>query len=362
VTAIGVEVFKVKGTNTGGDPVILGWELPSVSTRYSGYREAGINYVAQGNRSTSFNFPYSISTFGRRQDSYGSLGTSTYNKLTVYGAPFFPDTWDGGTTQSSNNANIPLSGLTTWSDFVGADNRGQRLGSSSNRIESPSPMMRERTKPWKMAVRTDGNITGYNSGASNIDDNGTARSLSNSKMEADFGNTSDSRLRAAPITDSQDGRHIISGPNAGTPFDTVQQIKDHSNVLSVYYDAGDDVFKIIVAGNWNPNSNAVGGSRLQVAGLFLVEGYAQGETLYPYTDSITTKFYLKDATLTYSTSTNWYAKGTDIRANPYPDDDITIITWSNITSNPFDDTVTNTGHTESLSSVQWNAAVYPIRF
>ncbi|MDA9008020.1 hypothetical protein N9J18_02150 [Porticoccaceae bacterium] len=361
MTAIGVEVYKVKGSDAGGDPVVLGWYLPTTSTRYSGYREAGINFVAQGNRSTSFNFPYSINTFGRRQDSYNSLGTSTYNRITVYGAPFFPDTWDGGTTASANNANIPLSGLVQWGDFVGADNKGQRLGSSLNRIIN-NPMMRERSLPWKMAVRTDGNITGYNSGGTSIDDNGTARSLSNSKLWEDYANTSDSRVRSAPITDSPDGRHYQTGTYANTPFDTVQQTKNHSQVLSVYYDAGDDIFRIVVAGNWNTNSQAVGGARLQIAGLFLVEGYAYGGTAAPYTNSITTKFYLEDATLTYSTSTNWYSKGTDIRANPYPDDDITIITWSNITSNPFDDTVTNTGHAESTSTIQWNGIVYPIKF
>ena len=361
MTAIGVEVFKVKGINTGGDPIVLGWQVAATSTRYSGYREAGINVVAQGNKSTSFTFPYSIATFGRRQDSYGSLGSTTHNKITVYGAPFFPDTWDGGTTTSANNTNIPLTGLTKWSDFVGADNRGQRLGSSTNRITN-NQMMRERTLRWNLAVRTDGNITGYNSGGFNIDDNGTIRTLSNSKSSQDYDNTADNRVRSAPITDSPDGRHITSGPNIGTAYDTVQQNKNYTHLLSTYYDAGDDIFRIVVAGNWNTNSRATGGARLQIAGLFLVEGFAHGETVNPFTDSITTKFYLKDAALTYSTSTNWYSKGTDVRANPYPDDDITIITWSNITSNPFDDTVTNTGHTESTSEIQWNAAVYPIRF
>lgn len=360
MTILGVEVFKVKGINTGGDPVVLGWNLPVTSTRYSGYREAGINYVAQGNRSTSFNFPYSISTFGRRQDSYISSNTNAYGRVTVYGAPFFPDTWNGGTTTSANNTNIPLTGHTQWSDFVGADNRGQRLGSPHS-IASPNPMMRDRSKHWMMAVRTDGNITGYNSGGSPIDDNGTVRYLSNSKMVWDYGNTSATRVRAAPITDSPDGRHVTSGPNSGTPFDTVQQNKAKSNVMSAYYDAGDDIFRIIVAGNWNPNLRANGGARLQIAGLFLVEGFSYQGTAGPYPNSITTKFYLRDAALTYSTSTNWYAKGTDVRANPYPDDDITIITWSNITSNPFDDTVTNTGHAESTSTTQWNAAIYPIR-
>jgi hypothetical protein len=360
VTAIGVEVFKVKGINTGGDPVVLGWYLPTTSTRYSGYREAGINYVAQGNRSTSFNFPYSIATFGRRQDLYNSLGTNTYNRITVYGAPYFPDTWDGGTTASANNANIPLTGLTAWSDFVGADNKGQRLGTSSGRITGDA-MMRERSNHWMMAVRTDGNITGYNSGGASIDDNGTSRSLSNSKMVWDYGDTSDSRARSAPITDSPDGRHYSSGEFAGTPFDTVQQTKNYSHVMSVYYDAGDDIFRIVVAGNWNTNLRANGGARLMIAGLFLVEGYAFENTIAPYNNSITTKFYLEDASLSYSTASNWYSKGTDSRANPYPDDDITVITWSNITSNPFDDTVTNTGHAESTSTNQWNGVVYPIR-
>jgi len=361
VTAIGVEVFKVKGTTSGGDPVVLGWYLPTTSTRYSGYREAGINFVAQGNRSTSFNYPYSIATFGRRQDSYNSLGTNTFNRVTVYGAPFFPDTWDGGATTSANNANVPLAGHVQWSDFVGADNRGQRLGSPLNRIIN-NPMMRERSLPWKMAVRTDGNITGYNSGGTSIDDNGTARYLLNSKLSEDYDNTSDSRTRSAPITDSPDGRHLESGSLAGTPIDTVQQTKNHSQVLSAYYDAGDDIFRIVVAGNWNTNSKAVGGARLQIAGLFLVEGFAYGKTAAPYANSNTTKFYLEDATLTYSTASNWYSKGADVRANPYPDDDITIITWSNITTNPFDDTVTDTGHVGSTSTTQWDAVVYPIRF
>lgn len=363
MTAIGVEVFKVKGINTGGDPVVLGWYLPTTSTRYSGYREAGINVVAQGNKSTSFNYPYSIATFGRRQDSYSGFGTNTFNRVTVYGAPFFPDTWDGGATTSANNANVPLVGHVQWSDFVGADNRGQRLGNPTVRISSPDPMMREKSKAWILSVRTDGNITGYNSGGISIDDNGTARTLSNSKSSQDYGNTDDNRARSAPITDSSDGRHITGGPNIGTPFDTVQQIKDHSHLMSVYYDAGDDIFRIVVAGNWNPNSKAVGGSRLQVAGIFVVEGYAYGETLAPYTGATTTKFFLSNATLSYSTAYNWYSKsGTDTRSNPYPDDDITIITWSNITSNPFDDTVTNTGHVGSTSTTQWDAVVYPIRF
>lgn len=360
MTILGVEVFKVKGINTGGDPVVLGWKTPVVSTRYTGYREAGINYVAQGNRSTSFNYPYSIATFGRRQDSYNSSGTTTYNRVTVYGAPFFPDTWNGGTTTSANNTNVPLNGHVQWSDFVGADNRGQRLGSPLIRISGTNTMMVEKSSAWKMAVRTDGNITGYNSGGVSIVDNGTSRTLSNSKMWQDFGKTSNTRLRAAPITDSADGRHYTAGPNVNTPFDTVQQARNRSNVLSAYYDAGEDKFKIIVAGNWNPNTRAVGGARLQIAGLFLVEGYTYQNTAQPYSGSQTSKFYLKDASLSYSTATNWYSKGTDVRANPYPDDDITILTWSQV-SNPFDDTVTNTGHAESTSAVQWNAIIYPIR-
>ena len=76
-------------------------------------------------------------------------------------------------------------------------------------------------------------------------------------------------------------------------------------MLSAYYDAGDDIFRIVVAGNWNTNSKAVGGARLQIAGLFLVEGFAYGKTAAPYANSNTTKFYLEDATLTYSTASNW---------------------------------------------------------
>ena len=357
-TTIGSEVFKVRGASSGGDPIVLGWQLPQTSTRYSGFKEASINYVAQGNRATAFSYPYSISTFGRREDAY-TAGNS-YLRITVYGAPYWPDTWDGGTTTNANNANIPLSGLVQWNDFQNADNRGQMQGSAFSRISS-GIIRKERSAVWRMAVRTDGNITGYNSGAQSINDNGTFRSLNNSKMHQDYNNTSDSRLRTAPVTDSLDARHYSGGPNDGLPYDGSSETKNHSRVMQVYYDSNSDIFRIMVAGNWNPNHRYTGGSRLQVAGLFLVEGFEYENTTSPFNGMKSTKFYLEDASLTYSTSQYWYSKPMDLRSNPYPDDDVTIFTWSNITSNPFHDTVTNTGHAESTSTVQWNALVYPIR-
>lgn len=360
-TTIGSEVFKVRGATSGGDPIVLGWQLPQTSTRYSGFMEASINYVAQGNRATAFSYPYSISVFGRREDSYTGSGSSAYSRVTVYGAPFWPDTWDGGTTANANNANIPLYGNTQWSDFQNADNRGQRHGSTSQR-QTTGIIRRERSSPWRMAVRTSGNITGYNSGGQSIVDGSSFRNLITSKMWQDYNNTSDSRLRTAPVTDGGDARHYTTGPNDGMPYDGAVETKNHSRVMQVYYDSNSDIFRIMVAGNWNPNHRYTGGSRLQVAGLFLVEGFDYGENSHPYNGMITTKFYLEDASVTYSTSQYWYTKSTDQRTNPYPDDDVTIFTWSNITSNPFYDTVTDGGHTESNSTVQWNAIVYPIRF
>ena len=247
-----VEVFRVRGTTIGNIPIVLGWQFNiSANTVAGGLRETTINNVAQGNVSTAFNMPYSITTFGRRSASY--IGGSTYNRRTVYSAPAFPDTYDG-TNASANNANILSgAGMLSWSDYEGADNRGQLMGSGSARVAVNyyGGKARERSDHWKMAVRTQGNITGYHSGVSpGVYDNGTYRSLSNSRMHNDAFAGTQNRVWAAPITDSQDGRHTSSN----VPYDTTQQRFDASEVLTCAYNAGTDQFYITVAGNFNYNN------------------------------------------------------------------------------------------------------------
>ena len=366
----GCEVFRVRGGSGTGNPVVLGWSNYTANTNSGGLREGTINQVAQGNRSTAFNYPYSIQTFGRKEDTFS--GSSTYDRITVYGAPWFPATWDGAATTNSNNSNVALYGNLQWSDYVGADNRGQRLGSASSRIDNA--MKREMSSVWRMAVRTESGVTGYNSGGVSITTSGNANGyvwLSNSKMQNDYGQPSEQRVFCAPITDSHDGRHVQSGPNAGLPFDYpgTQQRRDVSEVMGVWYDSTADTFNIKVVGKFDVNNRAINGARIQMARLFVVEGFEYQETASSSWSSAPypkiTRFYLEDATFqttTQATQPKWYHKGNDIRYNKYVQDyGTTTIKWSNITTNPFYDTVTNTGHSESTSTTQWNALVYPVR-
>lgn len=356
-----VEVFRVKGTTTGTSPIVLGWQFtPTANTVAGGLRETTINNVAQGNVSTAFLMPYSIATFGRRSDSYG--GASTYNRRTVYSAPAFPDTYDG-TNTNANNANITGdSGILSWGDYEGADNRGQLMGSGSFRVtvNQGGGKARERSSHWKMAVRTEGNITGYHSGVSpGVYDGGSYRSLSNSRMYNDTYPTTQTRLWASPIADSEDGRHTPGQ----VPYDTGQQRFDASEVLTCAYNADTDQFYITVAGNFNYNNQT---NRLHLAGTFLVEAFDSGNTRATggssYGTIKTTKFLLSDASISYGTSSLVYSKfGHNNVTNVYPNDNTTSVVWSNVTVNPFYDTVTNTGHSESTSAYQWNALVYPLR-
>lgn len=355
-----VEVFRVKGTTTGNSPIVLGWNFgaASANTVSGGLRESSINQVAQGNISTAFNMPYSISTFGRRNDSYS--GGSTFNRVTVYSAPSFPDTYDG-TNTNANNASINSgSGMLSWSNYVGADNRGQLMGSGNFRIAVNylGGKARERSTHWKMAVRTEGNITGYNAVGPGIFDAGSYRTLSNSRMYNDTTNAgSQIRLWASPITDSADGRHTSSN----VPYDTGQQRFDTSEVLICAYNADTEKFFITVAGNFNYNNQT---NRLHIAGTFLLEAFDHGNTSAGgngYGTIKTTKFLSSDATLSYGNATNVYDKFGTTVANDYPNNGITTLVWSNVTVNPFYDTVTNTGHDESTSAMQWNALLYPLR-
>ncbi len=359
-----VEVFRVKGTTTGNSPIVLGWQFnATANTVAGGLRETTISNVAQGNASTAFNMPYSITTFGRRSDSY--IGGSTFNRRTVYSAPAFPDTYDG-TNTNANNASINSgAGILSWSDYEGADNRGQLMGSGHSRVlinASLGGKVRERSDHWKMAVRTEGNITGYHSGVSpGIYDNGSYRTLSNSRMYNDVTNAgSQTRVWAAPITDSEDGRHYSF---SNLPVDTGQQRFDASEVLSCAYNASMEKFFITVAGSFNYNNQT---NRLHVAGTFLVEAFDHGYTSggaggSNYGTIKTTKFLSSDATVSIGNSTNVYNKFGTTVANVYPNDGITSLVWSNVTDNPFYDTVTNTGHDESTSAYQWNALIYPLR-
>jgi hypothetical protein len=358
---VAVEVFRVKGTTTGNSPIILGWTSGNYSANSvaGGLREATINEVAAGNKSCAFNMPYSIGTFGRKQDDYN--GGSMYDRITVYGAPFFPNRYDGINT-CSNNANVPLTSPYQWDKYVGATNRGQSLGTDGGRVTTGyfgTGPVRERSLHWKIAMRTEGNITGYNSGGLSINDNGTNRYLSYSKIFGDYVSAANTRIHSAPITDSHDPRHFMSGGQVQV-FDTSQQRMNISEVMQCYYDSNNEKFVITVTGDFNYNVRA---QRLHIAKKFLVEAVHENNTAssnynYNGNNMKTTLFDIDDATLSYGTATHWYSKGSGIgyRENYVPDNKYTTLTWSTPTS-PF------YTHSTAGSSDQtkWHILVYPLR-
>ena len=358
-----VEVFRVKGTTTGNSPIILGWTSGNYSANSvaGGLREATINEVAAGNKSCAFNMPYSIGTFGRKQSAFN--GSSMYDRVTVYGAPFFPTRYDGTNTNANNASIVAGGGTLSWSHYEGADNRGQMLGSTETRVTTGyfgSGPVREKAVHWKIGMRTEGNITGYNSGGIGINDNGTTRWLQRSILVGDYNSAANTRVHSAPITDSHDGRHFMTN-NQIQVFDTSQQRMNVSELMQCYYDSNNQKFVITVAGDFNYN---VRSQRLHIAKKFLVEAVHENNTSSAYynfsgNNMKTTLFDLDDATLSYGTATHWYAKASGsvgYRENYVPNDTYTTLTWSTAT-NPFY-THSNSNDT---SQTQWHILVYPLR-